>query len=322
MTRRSPQLLAVIEVGTNSCKFVVARPTPEASFRVVRFHKVTTRIGRGLHRNGKLSRSGVADTRKAIAAFVASLDSGVPVFAFSTYALRRASDAAEAIRSLSRMIGAPLRIISGSEEARFAYLSAIQTHGLKKPFAVIVDVGGGSTELVLGERGGSAHVTSLPVGALHLTERFLSQDPIDATEFGRLRVHVAARLERAWNRLTRGTFVGPSELDLVASGGSSTTLAHMLAGARGHRPASRLRSAALRVDARELRRLVSQCVSMRLQERRTLPGLEPDRADIIPAGLAIVDETLRLLRKRVLRVNPGGVRNGVITHLVRNGLRW
>lgn len=317
MTRPRRTVLALIEVGTNSCKFVIARQTIAADFRVVRFEKVTTRIGRGLSDKGTLFREGLSATRKAICGFLATVDADVPVFAFSTYALRRARDANTAITSLSHAAGVPLRIISGNEEARFAYLSASRTRVLRKRFTVIIDVGGGSTELIVAERSAAIRATSLPLGALHLTERFLVADPIDAEAFGQLRVHVERTIERAWRRLAPRTRWQPAQLDLIASGGSSTSLARMAKAVRG-----RHAGPSLRVDAWELRRLMAQCLRMPLVERRELPGLEPDRADIIPAGLAIVHTVAQQLRKRVLFVNPGGVREGAITHLFQNGLRW
>ena len=310
---RDGSRIAIVEIGTNSTKLVVARVTSGVlSYRIVRFSKRTTRIGRGLETSGRLSTVGLEQTIDAIRAFAHTLPRGMHRFAFSTYAMRRASTARDVAR-LEKALGCPLKILTGRQEARFAYQSARHSLRLDLYSTVLVDIGGGSTEIVLADGGRVRAARSLPVGALHLTERFLTSDPIAQDELARMVVHVRATIERAL-RVMSIDRRRPGEFDLAASGGTVTTLANIIApGGKGN---------ATSVRSIEVSRCLDRLVRTPLRMRKRIAGLAADRADIMPAGVVIVRELLRATGKRVLRVNPGGVREGVLLHIIGNGLRW
>jgi exopolyphosphatase/guanosine-5'-triphosphate,3'-diphosphate pyrophosphatase len=312
-SRSRTQHIAVIEIGTNSTKFFVARVGNDRHFTSVYFAKKTTRIGRGTGKNRRIEREGVDRTLHALTRFkkTARTRGCDRLFAFSTFVLRRASNAASVVRRLERALGSRVKILTGKQEARFAFLSAHRRLGLKKPHTVLVDIGGGSTEIVVARRGRIVHARSLPLGALHLTEQFIRSDPIEPAELTALMGHV--------DRVTGNAFgaagikeLEPSRCDLVASGGSVATATQMLFG----KPlGSRLRSG-------DVAALLDRCVSMTLRERKRIAGLEPSRADIIPAGLAVVLSCMRHTGKRVLYPNPGGVREGALVHLIANEFDW
>ena len=323
MSEPGPQTLALIEIGTNSCKFVVAHMYDEV-WEVVDFHRRTTRIGRALDRDGRISRTGLNETARAVREFTRSLPRDIPRFAYATYALRRAANRRAVLEALSTAARCPVRVLGGREEARFAYLSALRAPGRCRAVNVVIDVGGGSTEVIVGrgERILSAH--SLPLGALFLTRRFLEAEPLDAAALDALQTHVAHVAERTLSRTFPDGWRSAS-MRLVASGGSSTSLVTMAAALRGRPwrggrwpPPPHL----LRVRTVELRRLVDRCMGSTTARRRRWSGLDPDRAAIIPGGLAIIRGFAGVLRKRVVDINPGGVREGALTHLLENGLRW
>jgi len=304
--------IAIIEIGTNSTKLIVARVAAGTGYRIVRFSKRTTRIGRGLETAARLSTAGLERTIEAIRTFNRGLPRSIHRFAFSTYAMRRASTTHDVVR-LEKALCCPLKILTGKQEARFAYQSARHSLRLDRHATVLVDIGGGSTEIVLAEGGRVRATRSLPVGALHLTERFLTSDPIAADQLAGMVVHVRATIDKALCVMSIDRR-RPGEFDLAASGGTVTTLANIIA-PRGHGDGASVRSI-------EVSRCLDRLVRIPLRMRKRIVGLAADRADIMPAGLVIVRELLRATGKRVLRVNPGGVREGVLLHIIENGLRW
>ena len=141
-------------------------------------------------------------------------------------------------------------------------------------------------------------------------DEVLIQDPIDTVQFQRLVRHVERSVD-TW--MAKRPAVAPSRLDLVASGGSVTTLAAMLSG--GWPGAGVVRSG-------DLAAMERRCLAITTEQRRRIPGLPPDRADNIPAGIAVVRAVMRAAGKRTLRVNEGGVREGALIHLLQNNLEW
>lgn len=315
--------LALIEIGTNSTKLLVAELVSDDRFEIVYFARKTTRIGSGVSGDARITGAGVNRTLDAIRQFRrhAQKMGCQRFFAFSTYALRRASNAAFVVKRLEQQLRIPLRILTGKEEARFAYLSARRALVSKKSNMVLLDFGGGSTEIVVARRGRIVHARSLALGALHLTERFIRTDPIARSEFSRLEHFVDDVVEKALgvaglDRLEASSF------DLVASGGSISTAGAMIASAGIPGGPGTSRGSAESLRSRDLAALLERCLAVTLRDRKRIPGLDPARADIIPAGLATVLSFMRRARKRVIYPNPGGVREGALVHLMANGFRW
>lgn len=312
-----PVRIALVEVGSNSTKLLCVDVRANGVHCQTFFTTRVTRIGGGLEESGRIVHDGLETTLAAITDFKKILRQrpNMRLFAFATYALRTAGNAASVAARIGRQLGVPLRVLSGREEARFAYLGARSALTLRRANTLLVDIGGGSTELVLARRGRVAHAHSLPLGALLLTERFISTDPIEPQEFARLERHVTNITRRVLHSMAPAG-IAPARLDLVASGGTITTTARVAAGGRNRRgPVPALSLGAVSTFLR-------RCLSMPLSERKRIPGLEPERADIIPAGMAIARAVMRHTRKRTLFPNPGGVREGVIAHLIENDFEW
>lgn len=290
-------MLAVIDIGTNSTKLLVGT-TGARGIQTVMFRRGLTRIGAGIERTGRMSRERIGVTADVVARFadLARARDCRHIAAFGTFAFRRAANGRRAAAAISRAAGIPVRILSGREEARLAYVSARAGIDRPRPGAVIVDVGGGSTEFIVVRGGQLVTARSLRLGALHLTERYLHSDPIDATEMSALMREVRATVDRALARVD----LAPAGFDFVLSGGTATTGTRMLG--PGHDSLSYAQS----------RRLLELCISRTLAARRRLRGLPADRADIMPAGLVILNAFFRATGKRVARVNAGGVREGYL----------
>jgi exopolyphosphatase/guanosine-5'-triphosphate,3'-diphosphate pyrophosphatase len=309
----SNPLVGVIDIGTNSVKLSVGRAVG-SRVEVVHFVRKTTRLGEGLGRSGRISARAAERTARVVRSLAARARSlgANRVVAVGTFALRRAKNGRRIARRIGGRSGVAVRVLTGSEEASLAYVSAQARTGRRRPVTLLVDVGGGSTELVVARRGVVRSVRSLPIGALSLAEKFLRRDPIAPGDYRAMRREIESVVSRALARASRAS----GSADLVVSGGSATTAADMIrAGAiRGARGEAR-------VTLARLRRLEALCLATTLEQRKRLPGLPPDRADIIPAGIAIVIAFATHSRRRSLRVSDGGLREGVILALSRNPTR-
>jgi exopolyphosphatase/guanosine-5'-triphosphate,3'-diphosphate pyrophosphatase len=313
----SDPTLAIIDIGSNSVKLLIAHVKPSTGAMVEKkFQRETTRIGEGVSATGEINAAALLRTVNAVGRFRRLVQQYAceHVSAFATHAFREAHTGRAAAERIADETGIPVRILSGDDEARLAYMGARTLLGPLKPHTYMIDVGGGSTEFVHAARGRVATIESLPLGALLLTERFLKSDPIDTKEFAALRKYVDKTILQVLNEDRR---VPASQTELVASGGSITTIKKMSDRSWVH---SSVTTPKIRLG--DVRRLEKQCLSLPLEKRKRLPGIEPDRADIIPAGLAVALAFMEATGKRVVKINPGGVRVGALIHLVRNNFQW
>jgi exopolyphosphatase/guanosine-5'-triphosphate,3'-diphosphate pyrophosphatase len=323
--QRNPTI-AVIDIGTNSVKLLIAQVSPGTGVVVeTKFLRETTRIGQGITSTGEINAAALLRTVNAIERFrhlIQQYDCE-HVFAYSTHAFRKAKNGRETAARIEDQTSIAIRILSGEDEARFAFLSARARLRPLKPHTYLFDVGGGSVEFVHAIKEEVVTVRSLPLGALHLTERFLTSDPIAGEEIARLRTYVKntiSLLFEGGDLAGPRAGVSPSQTDLVASGGSITTIKKMSDQSWADSAGATVTTPKIRIG--DVRRLEAKCLAVPLEKRKRIPGLEPDRADIIPAGLAVVITIMEATGKKVVKFNPRGVRDGVLIHLVQNNFQW
>jgi exopolyphosphatase/guanosine-5'-triphosphate,3'-diphosphate pyrophosphatase len=286
---------ACIDIGSNTTRLLVAECDGK---RLVEVHQARafTRIGRGVRRDGTLTEAKIEEVVGVVSAQLrlARKLGAVDVIAVATAAIRQASNGealAEAIRSACEL---PIEILSGEDEARLAFLGAVQTLGhVPRGELGVVDVGGGSSEMVVGTA--PDHVSwsgSFGVGSGDLADRCLRSDPPSTDELAAARAEVQAML--------CGTeFPHPSEA--VAVGGSATSL-HRLAG-----PV---------LDAEVFARVLRLLASMRAAEVARRFTLDVERVRLLPAGLLILQVASELFGA-ALQIGRGGVREGVLLEASR-----
>jgi exopolyphosphatase/guanosine-5'-triphosphate,3'-diphosphate pyrophosphatase len=306
--------IGVIDVGTNSVKLVVGRAT-RAGVETLHFARATTRLGEGLSRGRRITPAAAARTAAAVRAMEkeARKHGAAEVIAVGTWALRTAANGRAVAKAIGAGAGLPVRVLTGREEATLAYAAACARLPHPKPRTFLLDIGGGSAEFVAA-RAGVVHLArSVPLGALRLTETHLGADPVTAAQHAALRRAIDRAVSRLLARV--GPF-DPRAVDFVASGGAVTTALDMTRGRVGahRRPDGR-------VTLAQLRRLESLCLGMTIAQRRSIPGLPADRADIILAGLSVAISFLEHARKRALVINGGGLREGIILALSESGAR-
>jgi exopolyphosphatase/guanosine-5'-triphosphate,3'-diphosphate pyrophosphatase len=201
---------------------------------------------------------------------------------------------------MERRTGLRVEVISGADEARLAYLAAHNSLSLESERLAIVDVGGGSTELIFGSEGGVERVLSLEVGALVATERIIRSDPVASEELAALGRHVEEALALSGSEAVAR---------LVGIGGAITTLAAVAQSLERYEP-ERIHGAILSLE--EVRRQVALYAGRSVAERRVLAGLHPRRADIILAGAVITARVMERLGVEQVTVCERGIRHGLL----------
>jgi len=309
--RATPPTIGVIDIGTNSVKLAVGYAFNGRVFCIYAGRE-PTRIGRGLGSSGMISAQAVRRTAEAVSRLAddARQHGAGDVIAVGTYALRAARNGRAAARTIERRTGVRVRILSGAEEASMVLRSVRARIRHARRHLVVIDIGGGTAELIVARGTRTLLARSVPLGAVRLTERFLTRDPVSPDEYARLIHHVESATSALFARSPR---LDPATTDLVVSGGTATTAAAMLG----------LRAAGdgCTISLAALRKLEARCLASTVAQRRRFRGLLPDRADIIPAGLAVLLCFVRQAGKRSVRVVEGGVRDGVMLETAERGPR-
>jgi exopolyphosphatase / guanosine-5'-triphosphate,3'-diphosphate pyrophosphatase len=303
-----PERFAAIDVGTNTVLLLVAERREGRLLAVLERAEIT-RLGRGVDATGRLDPLAIQDTVAVLGSYARAAHAlGADLVAcVATSAARDAANGAEFFEAARAAAGIVPEVISGDEEARLVYGSAHRDFGGGGPLAVL-DVGGGSTEFIVGDGPEPRARTSLQVGAVRLTERHVRGDPPSAAEVGAVRAGAREAL-RPLAAMAPG-----AGARLVGVAGTVTTLS-AVAQALPAYDAERVHGATLALD--EIEALLSRLAGMTVVARAALPGMEPKRADVILAGGVVVAEAMRATGLDRLTVSDRGVRWGLLHDRVR-----
>ncbi len=311
-TLLSPELaprLAAIDIGTNSIRLIIAEPLTNGGYRVLDDERESTRLGKNLSATGKLDAEAVDRSIVALKRMKLIAD-GYQVGqlrVIATSAVREADDGEEFCRRAKKDLDLDIEVISPQTEARLAFFGVTRSFDLTAKNVAVADIGGGSTELVLASGNFIEAIHATPLGAVRLTERFGIDGAWSGGAYKHLREAIDHELQR---KLKQVPF--PPHL-LIGSGGTFTSLAAMVMAGKGQQDLS---VRGYQVSRAEVSHLVAHLRKMSAKVRRNVPGLGLDRADIIVAGLAIVDRIMRHFKLNLLQVHSGGVRDGLLLTMV------
>ena len=299
----------VIDIGTNSVKLLIADlQDDEISPRLETSRQ--TRLGQGLYADGKLQAEPIRATVAAVNELLALAkqnDCG-DTRIIATSAVREATNAGELLEAL----GQAVEVLSGDDEARLAFDGVLSCPRLAKRPALVVDVGGGSTEFIVGDAGGMRFHLSLPLGSVRLMERHPAGDPPTADECAAVREATDTQLRaREVPELRRqiAAFGQAAPVQLVATGGVASILAMMELGIDDH---DRERMEAVGLSVERVAAWRGRLWGLRLARRREITGLPANRADVALFGSLIVEQSMRQLGFDALRVSTRGIRFGVL----------
>lgn len=302
--------IAAIDIGTNSIRCLIAETSKDGKFKILDDEKATVRLGEKLAMTGVISDEAsnraietIRRFRKLVTGFNVEA-----VEAVATSAVRTATNGKELIATLSEELGHEIRIISGEEEAELTAASALSNFDMNGKRYAMVDIGGGSVEIVTASGNHVEEFYSLELGAVVMTDRFLKSDPITPDELGKLQRHIRGSLKR--------TFTGKRvQVDsLIGSGGTVTALGCM---AMQMRKDNYVSIHGYEVLRSEVVHLLAMLLRKDLKGRRTIPGLNQDRADIIVAGVVVIDELMSFFDANRTLVNERGIREGLLIRAMK-----
>jgi exopolyphosphatase/guanosine-5'-triphosphate,3'-diphosphate pyrophosphatase len=306
--------IAAIDIGTNSVHMIVVRVRPDLSFEVIDREKAMVRLGAGGLDGKALTTEAMSAALQALSKFrrLAESHSVDVVLAAATSATREARNGGEFLARIEAETGVRPRVITGADEARLIHLAAVYGVDVGSARAVVIDIGGGSTEITLGTATSIQAARSFKIGVIRLTERFVKSDPLAGRDEQKLTKHVLSEIDKHCEQITAAGFDR-----VIGTSGTILSLGTVATAMAGGTIPSELRN--LRVPAKQIRRLRKEVVALSLAQRLTIPGLDPRRADLIVAGAVLLDAILRRLGAEDITLCDLALREGlVLDYILRN----
>jgi exopolyphosphatase/guanosine-5'-triphosphate,3'-diphosphate pyrophosphatase len=286
---------------------VIPTAAPGATVEVLDERAEITRLGRGIGRQGELDAAAIERTLAALREFAALAQRhGARIAVVGTEALRRAANAAAFLGPAAEILGTEVEVIDGEREAALTFRAVVTSFAdASVGTLAVVDIGGGSTEIVLASGGEVRFRTSLPLGSVRLTEAFVHHDPPASAE----RTSIAEAVDAA---ISAVPFEG-KPATLVGVAGTVTSLAAMSLELASYDPA---RVHGHRLSRAELSREIARLGAATQAQREQMIGLDPRRADVIYAGALILDRVAAAAGVAEIRVSDRGIRWGLLYELL------
>lgn len=311
--------LAVIDIGTNSIHMVLAEILPDASYKILDRFKDMTRLGNGAFAARQLSDEAIGRAVGVLKTLVTlARNKGFErISAVATSAVREAKNGGDFVDLVEEQTGVKIRVISGIEEARLIFLGVRHSMSLSEKHTLVVDVGGGSVELIVGTRDGLQHAKSLKLGAIRLSDQYLTKTPPTETMLKQLNETVTLALQGALDAFT----VKPFDA-VVATSGMAGNLAEIVHLRQTGRPLPQLNLAKVRL--KDLRAIESELRKSSVKSRLGIPGLDPKRVDTLFPAVVVLRRVLELSGADEMTVCDKAIREGVIYDFIdrhRDGLK-
>jgi exopolyphosphatase/guanosine-5'-triphosphate,3'-diphosphate pyrophosphatase len=308
--------IAAIDIGTNSVHMIVVRVRPDLSFEVVDREKVMVRLGAGGLDGKALTSEAMNAALQALSKFkrLAASHRVDEILAAATSATREARNGGEFLARIERETGIRPRVITGTEEARLIHQAAVYGVDVGSARAVCIDVGGGSVEITLGNATAIQAARSFKIGVIRLTERFVHSDPLSGRDERKLSKHILSEIGRHCDQITSIGFDR-----VIGTSGTILSLGAVAATAARGAPPAELRN--LHVSAKQIRKLRKEVVTLGPEQRLSVPGLDPRRADLVVAGAVLLDTILRRLGAEELTLCDLALREGLVLDYIRRNRR-
>lgn len=295
---------AAVDIGSNSVRLKIAR-LQAGRLRPLHEDREVTRLGEGVFRSGFLTPESMANTIKVLRRFHRATQQIVTdsVRVVATSALRDARNSQAFLEWVRSATGWQVEIISGVEEARLIHLGLVTSPRVDRIPTLMIDLGGGSCELTVSQGGHIRDAVSLPLGAVRLSNEFLSHDPPRKSELKQLRGFITREVNRIATRIAAARVK-----NVVATSGTAAALAAV---------ASHLRRGDRRamVTRGEMARIAKKLARLPVAERRKIEGIGPRRAEIVVAGATVFHELVERLHLKGFRYSPLGLRDGTLAQM-------
>lgn len=307
--KKNNRNLAAVDVGTNSFHLIVAKIKSDGNFKIIDRQREVIRLGEGsddikIIKPEKMKRAvsvlkqfkEIADSHKA------------PLRAVATSAVRESSNRNEFIKKVFEETGIEIEVISGDEEARLIYLGALKSVHLFNKKTLVIDIGGGSTEFFIGKKGKTKFSASLKLGAVRFTQKFFMKDQLTDD---------AIKACRQWIRLELNDVARAAceiGFDIcVGTSGTIMSTGWMIEANRKGKPSPFKNLNNYEFTKEEFDIICREVLSRKtIEERKKIPGCDEKRADIIPAGIIILDEIFNAFELDRMTISAYALREGII----------
>lgn len=302
------RIAAFMDIGTNSLRLLLVRINPNKSYTILSVQKETVRLGEGEFADSHLRQEAMDRAVHVVKQFadMARAYHAEQIWVVATSATREAKNKDKFIRRLEREAGVDARTISGREEARLIYLGVSSGVHLEERSALMIDIGGGSTEVIVGDQSKYHYLDSLKLGAIRLTTLYFlpgESDPVAPARYALLQQYVRNSAIRTIQNVVEHSFE-----QVIGSSGTIENLADIAIYMDFNRP--RERDDVMTLD--QINRVVEMLCALTLEERRKVPGINPARADIIIGGAAILHTLMQDLGLQKIYISDRGVRDGLL----------
>jgi exopolyphosphatase / guanosine-5'-triphosphate,3'-diphosphate pyrophosphatase len=303
--------VAAIDIGTNSIHMIVVEIRPDFSFAVIDREKEMVRLGAGGLDGRALTPEAMHAALQVLSKFrrLAESHSVDELIAVATSATREAENGGEFLRAITEETSIRPRVISGTEEARLIHQAAVYGVSLPGDTAVVIDIGGGSVEVTRGSGPTIDAARSFKLGVIRLTERFVRSDPLAARDERKLARYINEEIGKYVDQIARAGFDR-----VVGTSGTILSLGAVAAAVDGKPSSGTLRNR--RITAKQLHRIRKDLVSLDIEKRLRVPGLEPRRADLAVAGALLLDEIVRRLGAADITLCDLSLREGLVLDYV------
>jgi len=310
------KILAFIDIGTNSIRMIIIGLKKNRSYTVIREEREVVRLGESVFRKGVLQQKSMKKAITVCRKFVevAIAFSADEIIAYATCATREAKNQSEFIERLQDEASLNVRVVSGTEEARLVYLGISNGTHIENTPTMFIDIGGGSTEIALGDQYQYQNLETLGIGSLRLTAMFLKDGgkaPISLEIQQQIKGYVKNKTLRAMERLQKQ----PIEL-CIGSSGTIINLAEIVR--KEYKKNNSKRDLSLKY--KDLKKIITKLTALDIDKRQKIPGINPERADIIIPGAIILETLMEEFNIKEISVSKFGLRHGmVIDYLQRHG---
>ena len=307
------QRVGIIDLGSNSARLVIVRIYKNSSNQMIYNHKISLRLGQRINKNGEITKDAIKDIVDAVKKFshMCTLFDAKTILAVATAAMRSAKNGPDIVEIIKAKTGIDVKIISGEQEANYGYIGTINSLDIKN--AVLFDLGGGSLEVVLVKNRQPEHMASLNIGTTTMTEKFKTADKMSSKTYRELSSYVEQKLKKTLPWLKN------SKLPIIGIGGTVRNIAKMHQ-RRVEYAYPKLHNYQMQMpDFDEIFNLMR---NTNYEERKKLPGLSSERADIILAGATVIKTLFSTVKNKEFIISGCGLREGVFYdyHLTKLGL--
>jgi len=306
--------LAALDIGTNSFHLIVVSVTPSGDFEIIDKAREVIRLTEGMADEIKLIQpESIERGVEIIQRFREIAEShSAKLRATATSAVREASNKDEFLRTVFEKTGVEIEVISGGEEARLIYTGIQKALQIKNKTVLAIDIGGGSTEFILGIKGKIEFTESVKIGAVRLTQKFFPDLIVTEQRIEKTRSWVRKEISQVVNRFSN------SEIELyIGTAGTIMNVGLMIESKRRGMASYYHLLNDFEFTADELLAIEREVLNKKSrEERETIPGLEKGRGDIIPAGVIIVSTIFRMLKIKKMTISGYALREGIIIGLI------